>query len=105
MVKAGVFLLARMSPLLGGTEAWSVTLVGFGAVTAVYSALVSVTRTDLKQVLAYTTVMALGTCVMFLGLPGQAAGHGAFRCRYRGHGIHPRACLVQGCVVHGCWCD
>ena len=74
MVKAGVFLLARMSPVLGGTEAWSVTLVGFGAVTAVYSALASVTRTDLKQVLAYTTVMALGTCVMFLGLPGEAAG-------------------------------
>ena len=72
MVKAGVFLLARMSPVLGGTEAWSVTLVGFGAVTAVYSALASVTRTDLKQVLAYTTVMALGTSVMFLGLPGEA---------------------------------
>ena len=74
MVKAGVFLLARMSPVLGGTEAWSVTLVGFGGVTAVYAALASVTRTDLKQVLAYTTVMALGTCVMFLGLPGEAAG-------------------------------
>lgn len=72
MVKAGVFLLARMSPVLGGTEAWSVTLVGFGAVTAVYSALASVTRTDLKQVLAYTTVMALGTSVMFLGLAGEA---------------------------------
>ena len=74
MVKAGVFLLARMSPVLGGTEAWSVTLVGFGAVTAVYSAVVALTRWDLKQVLAYTTVMALGTCVMFLGLPGEAAG-------------------------------
>lgn len=73
MVKAGVFLLARMSPVLGGTEAWSVTLVGIGAVTAVYSAMVAVTRWDLKQVLAYTTVMALGTCVMFLGLPGDGA--------------------------------
>ena len=74
MVKAGVFLLARMSPVLGGTDAWSVTLVGFGAVTAVYSAIVAVTRWDLKQVLAYTTVMALGTCVMFLGLPSEAGG-------------------------------
>jgi len=72
MVKAGVFLLARMSPVLGGTEAWSVTLVGFGAVTAVYSAFVAVTRWDLKQVLAYTTVMALGTSVMFLGLSSDA---------------------------------
>lgn len=74
MVKAGVFLLARMSPVLGGTEAWSVTLVGVGAVTAVYSALVAVTRWDLKQVLAYTTVMALGTSVMFLGLSSEAGG-------------------------------
>ena len=67
MVKAGVFLLARLTPLLGGTPLWMETLSVVGAVTAVYAAFVSLGRSDLKQVLAYTTVMALGTCVLFLG--------------------------------------
>ena len=75
MVKAGVFLLARLTPLLGGTELWMVTLTAVGAVTAVYSAFVSLGKSDLKQVLAYTTVMALGVCVMFLGSP-PLAGQG-----------------------------
>ena len=75
MVKAGVFLLARLTPVLGGTELWMETLTAVGAVTAVYSAVVSLGRSDLKQVLAYTTVMALGVCVMFLGSP-PAAGQG-----------------------------
>ncbi|MDE0627364.1 MAG: proton-conducting transporter membrane subunit [Bryobacterales bacterium] len=69
MVKAGVFLLARLNPVLGGTDEWGMTLTGFGAFTAVYSAAVALTRTDLKQILAYTTLMALGVCVMFIGLP------------------------------------
>ncbi|MCY3846734.1 MAG: proton-conducting transporter membrane subunit [Acidobacteria bacterium] len=67
MVKAGVFLLTRLTPLLGGTQLWMETLTVVGAVTAVYAAFVSLGRSDLKQVLAYTTVMALGTCVLFLG--------------------------------------
>ena len=72
MVKAGVFLLARLTPVLGGTALWTETLTAVGAVTAVYSAFVALGKTDLKQVLAYTTVMALGVCVMFLGLPPPA---------------------------------
>ena len=75
MVKAGVFLLARFTPLLGGTPLWMETLTAVGAVTAVYAAFVSLGRSDLKQVLAYTTVMALGTCVLFLGA-SPAAGPG-----------------------------
>ncbi len=75
MVKAGVFLLARLTPILGGTGFWMETLTAVGAVTAVYSAFVSLGKSDLKQVLAYTTVMALGVCVMFLGSP-PFAGQG-----------------------------
>ncbi|MCE2540626.1 MAG: DUF4040 domain-containing protein, partial [Acidobacteria bacterium] len=75
MVKAGVFLLARLTPVLGGTALWMETLTAVGAVTAVYSAFVSLGRSDLKQVLAYTTIMALGVCVMFLGSP-TVAGQG-----------------------------
>lgn len=74
MVKAGVFLIARLTPVLGDTDLWMETLTGVGAVTAVYSAIVALGKTDLKQVLAYTTVMALGSCVMFLGSPTGAEG-------------------------------
>ena len=76
MVKAGVFLLARLTPILGGTELWMETLTAVGAVTAVYSAFVSLGKSDLKQVLAYTTVMALGVCVMFLGTAPPVSAEG-----------------------------
>ena len=77
MVKAGVFLLARLNPVLGNTDSWAMALTVTGAVTAVYSAAVALTRNDLKQILAYTTLMALGVCVMFLGLPAADDGHHA----------------------------
>ena len=67
MVKAGVFLLARFHPALGGTEPWIWTLTLFGAATAVWASLMAMRQSDLKLALAYTTVMALGTLTMFLG--------------------------------------
>ncbi len=68
MVKAGVFLLARLSPVLGGTDLWVSTLVGFGAFTMVMSAWLALRYTDLKQILAYTTIMVLGLLTMLLGV-------------------------------------
>jgi multicomponent Na+:H+ antiporter subunit A len=67
MVKAGIYLMARMHPNLGGTEVWMWTLTIFGAVTAVFASFMAVKQTDLKQALAYTTLMALGTLTLFLG--------------------------------------
>ncbi|MGB3553859.1 MAG: proton-conducting transporter membrane subunit, partial [Jannaschia sp.] len=68
MVKGGVYLLARMNPSLGGTDIWFWTLVIFGGVTAVFASVLAIKQTDIKQVLAYTTLMALGTLVMFIGV-------------------------------------
>ncbi|MCK0169094.1 putative monovalent cation/H+ antiporter subunit A [Jannaschia sp. S6380] len=68
MVKGGVYLLARMNPSLGGTDIWFWTLTIFGGVTAVFASVVAIRQTDIKQVLAYTTLMALGTLVMFIGV-------------------------------------
>ena len=67
MVKAGVFLMARMNPALGGTDAWFWILTLFGGVTAVFASVMALRQTDIKQVLAYTTLMALGTLTMFIG--------------------------------------
>ncbi|WP_405404911.1 putative monovalent cation/H+ antiporter subunit A [Paracoccus sp. Ld10] len=67
MVKAGIFLMARMNPALGGTDAWFWILTLFGGVTAVFASVMALRQTDIKQVLAYTTLMALGTLTMFIG--------------------------------------
>ncbi len=68
MVKAGIFLLARMNPLLGSTDAWHYIVSIVGVVTMVTGAVMAVVQTDLKRLLAYSTVSALGTLVLLLGL-------------------------------------
>lgn len=68
MVKAGIFLLARMNPILGNTVEWSYVLMGVGAFTMVYAAIHSLFRIDLKGVLAYSTISALGILVFLIGV-------------------------------------
>lgn len=68
MVKAGIFLLARLAPVLGGTDAWFYTLAPIGAVTMLVGALRAVPEIDLKRILAYSTVSALGLLVLMLGI-------------------------------------
>ncbi len=67
MVKAGIYLLARLHPTLGGTSAWMGTLVITGGITALIGAVLAMKASDLKQILAFTTIMALGVLTMFLG--------------------------------------
>jgi multicomponent Na+:H+ antiporter subunit A len=73
MVKAGIYLLARLHPALAGTPEWIWTLTIVGAVTALWASTVALRQTDLKLTLAYTTVMALGTLTMFLGSEARIA--------------------------------
>ncbi|MCA1489694.1 putative monovalent cation/H+ antiporter subunit A [Ensifer sp. NBAIM29] len=68
MVKAGVYLLMRLNPVLGGTPEWQVILPLFGAATLMAGALLAVRQTDLKLMLAYTTMSSLGLLVMLTGL-------------------------------------
>ncbi len=68
MVKAGVYLLLRLSPVLGGTDIWQLTLTLFGALTVVTGALMALVQTDFKLLLAYSTVNGLGTLVFLTGL-------------------------------------
>ena len=68
MVKAGVYLLARLSPLLGGTPAWHYTVAIGGVVTMLTGVVLCMFQTDLKRLLAYSTVSALGTLVFMVGL-------------------------------------
>lgn len=68
MVKAGVYLLARLHPTLGGTEEWTAILTTIGAVTFLLGAIMALGQHVLKRLLAYTTVSALGAMVMLLGI-------------------------------------
>lgn len=68
MVKAGVYLLARLHPALGGTGEWAYYITGAGLATVLTGSIVSLMRTDMKQLLAYSTVAALGSMVMMMGL-------------------------------------
>ena len=66
MVKAGVYLLARLQPTLGGTDAWFLALTIAGGATALWGGLQAIRQVDLKLALAHTTVMGLGVLVLFL---------------------------------------
>lgn len=68
MVKAGIYLLARLSPIVGGTDAWFALLVSAGGVTMLAGAILSVLQKDLKLILAYATVSSLGMLTLLLGL-------------------------------------
>ncbi|ADO68864.1 hydrogen gas-evolving membrane-bound hydrogenase subunit E [Stigmatella aurantiaca] len=100
LVKAGVYLLARLSPVLGGTPVWTGALITVGLVTMVGGALLSFGHTDLKRVLAYATVSVLGTLVLLLGLgtPGAAQALVVF---LTAHALYKGALfLVTGAVDH-----
>ncbi|WP_417616858.1 putative monovalent cation/H+ antiporter subunit A [Oceanisphaera sp.] len=68
MVKAGVYLMARLQPMMAGNEAWMITLTLFGGATMTLGAIMAVCSTDLKRILAFSTVMALGTLTMLIGI-------------------------------------
>ena len=73
MVKAGVFLMARMWPVLSGTDAWFYIVSTTGLVTMVLGALIALFKDDLKALLAFSTVSHLGLLTMLLGFGTQAA--------------------------------
>lgn len=73
MVKAGVYLLARVEPTLGETTPWALLLIGVGGITMLHGAARAVLARDLKQVLAHSTVAALGTLVVLLGIGSDAS--------------------------------
>jgi multicomponent Na+:H+ antiporter subunit A len=68
MVKAGVYLIARMTPIVGSTPLWTSVLTVAGAATMLVGAYRSVQETDLKRILAYSTLSALGVLTMLLGV-------------------------------------
>ena len=91
MVTAGVYLIARTHPIFEQARTIELVAAGFGALTLVVAGLVALVQTDIKRVIAYSTMSQIG--YMFLG-----AGIGALLRR----DVPPAdARLLQGAAVHG----
>jgi hypothetical protein len=73
MVKAGVFLMARLWPVLAGTDEWFLIVSLTGLVTMVIAAWIAIFKDDLKQLLAFSTVSHLGFMTMLLGMGTRTA--------------------------------
>jgi len=106
MVAAGVFLVARVYPLMSahpeGAAAETAALqvvTWVGALTAIFAASIAVAQTDIKRILAYSTVSQLGYMMLGLGVGGVAVGmfhlitHAFFKALLF---------LGSGSVIHGC---
>lgn len=73
MVKAGVFLLARLFPVLAGTDLWFYLVGGAGLITLLFAAYVALFKHDLKGLLAYSTVSHLGLITLLFGFGTRLA--------------------------------
>ncbi|MBL1213252.1 MAG: putative monovalent cation/H+ antiporter subunit A [Ignavibacteriae bacterium] len=100
MVKAGIYLMARMNPSLGGTDLWQHTILIVGAVTMLFTAMLSLKQTDLKKLLAYSTLGVLGTLTMLLGI-GSDLAIKAFMIYLIAHSLYKGTLfLIAGIIDH-----
>ncbi len=100
MVKAGVILLAKLSPAMSQTTLWGWVVIPIGALTMVTGAMMAVFQTDLKRLLAYSTVSVLGTLVLLLGF-GDAFSFKTAMFLALVHGFYKGSLfMVAGTVDH-----
>ncbi|MGC8799281.1 MAG: hydrogen gas-evolving membrane-bound hydrogenase subunit E [Chloroflexus sp.] len=102
MVKAGVYLMARLSAALGGTALWDVTLAVVGGTTMTFAAIVAMRQFDLKAMLAYTTISMLGALTMQIGLGGKYGAEGV-ATNILAHALYKSALfMLAGVIDHEC---
>jgi len=100
MVKAGIYLVARMTPIVGGTMLWTGSITLIGAVTMLVGAIRALMETDLKRVLAYSTISALGILMLLFAI-GTPAAVTAGLAYLLAHACYKGALfLVAGAVEH-----
>ena len=101
MVKAGIFLMARMWPVLSGTPEWFVIVTTAGLITMVLGAVIALFKHDLKSLLAFSTVSHLGLITMLLGT-GTAFGALAAVFHIMNHATFKAALFMSaGIIDHG----
>ncbi|MFK7745927.1 MAG: monovalent cation/H+ antiporter subunit A [Roseobacter sp.] len=98
MVKAGIFLMARMWPVLSGTPEWFVLVTTAGLITMVLGAVIALFKHDLKSLLAFSTVSHLGLITMLLGT-GTAFGAMAAVFHILNHATFKAALFMSAGIV------
>lgn len=98
MVKAGIFLMARMWPVLSGTEEWFIIVTSAGLITMVLGAVIALFKHDLKALLAFSTVSHLGLITMLLGT-GTAFGAMAAVFHILNHATFKAALFMSAGIV------
>jgi multicomponent K+:H+ antiporter subunit A len=73
MVKAGIFLLARLTPVIGGNDLFMILVTTTGLVTMLFSAFIAIFKHDIKALLAYSTISHLGLITFLIGLGSPLA--------------------------------
>src|SRR5699024_2600737 len=76
MVKAGIYIVARFTGIFGGGEIWFWLVSGIGIMTLIWGSLFAVRQTDLKALLAYSTISQLGMIMSMLGFGSIALSNG-----------------------------
>ena len=100
MVKAGIYLFARLSPVMHQNDLWTSLLLTVGLVTMLVGSYFAVKQGDLKGLLAYSTVSKLGAIVALIGLPDQSGLKAAF-VGIIAHAFYKSALfLVAGTIDH-----
>ncbi len=100
MVKAGVYLLARLHPALGNTEGWFWLMIIAGGTTMLLGALIGLRQSDLKGLLAYSTVSQLGALTMLIGEEAPSAFK-ALAIGILAHALYKGALfMIAGIVDH-----
>ncbi|MEL6570942.1 MAG: monovalent cation/H+ antiporter subunit A [Pseudomonadota bacterium] len=98
MVKAGIFLMARMWPVLSGTPEWFFIVTAAGLTTMVLAAIIAVFKHDLKGLLAFSTVSHLGLITMLLGT-GTTFGAMAAMFHIMNHAAFKAALFMSAGIV------
>ncbi|MFC0136397.1 cation:proton antiporter [Staphylococcus petrasii] len=75
MVKAGIFLLFRFTPILGLSNSYIYTVTFVGLITMMFGSITALRQYDLKGILAYSTISQLGMIMSMVGLGGGIAQH------------------------------
>lgn len=97
MVTSGIYLLARLYPVIMGSDVVLVTIATVGAITAFMAAIMACSQTDIKKILAYSTISQLG--FMFLGCGVGAFDAGVFHVMTHAF-FKALLFLAAGSVIH-----
>ena len=98
MVKAGIFLLARLFPALSGTETWFTLVGGAGVITLVMGAYHALWQHDLKGLLAYSTISHLGLITLLFGL-GTSLGAIAAVFHIMNHAVFKASLFMAAGII------